>query len=237
MIPLGDDNPTTRFPFVTIAIIVVNAAVFIYQATLTGMHDTVFVMKTAAVPFEITRFEDVFPASYVPPPLTVFTAAFVHGDFLHIGANMLFLWIFGNNVEDRLGHLWFIVFYGAMAVAAAGAHVMADPSSMAPMIGASGAIAGVLGAYFVLFPHAHIRTLIVFIYFVRIVKVPAVLFLGLWFAIQVMSSGGGGGVAWYAHIGGFLAGVFTIALTVLREKGRKRRPGGGGNGTGGGYLH
>jgi membrane associated rhomboid family serine protease len=135
---------------------------------------------------------------------------FVHGGFMHIGSNMLYLWIFGNNVEDAMGRVRFTVFYFISGVAATLVHVLADPDSTVPMIGASGAIAGVLGAYFVLYPHARIKTLVILIFIVQIVYIPAVLLLGFWLLMQILNLGGGGGVAWYAHIGGFLAGMLLV---------------------------
>ena len=223
MIPLNDDNPTTTFPFVTISIVAINIVVFFYQLSLDNIAERVFILKAAAIPYEISRFTDIFPRDYVPPPLTIITSTFVHGGFLHLAMNMLFLWIFGDNIEDRIGHVKFLLFYLLMGAAAGLTHVAADASSPVPMIGASGAGAGVLGAYFLLFPHAHVRTLFIFIYFVRIVKVPAIVFLGIWFAIQVLSAGNGGGIAWYAHIGGFLAGVFFTAMVIMRRPRWPRR--------------
>ncbi|MEK7773095.1 MAG: rhomboid family intramembrane serine protease [Deltaproteobacteria bacterium] len=219
MIPLRDDIPSHTFPFVTISIIALNALVFIYQTTL-GMHGAeAFIYRTAAIPYEITNFLDVPPRSVAPPPFTILTSIFVHGGLLHIAGNMLFLWIFGDNVEDTLGHFKFIVFYLFAGTAASLTHIIMEPASTVPMIGASGAIAGVLGAYFILFPRANIKTLVVLLLFVRVVWIPAVVFLGFWFIIQLLSSGAGGagGIAWYAHIGGFLAGA---AIVLLLRPGR-----------------
>jgi membrane associated rhomboid family serine protease len=218
MIPIKDDNPTSTFPIVTIAIIAINVAVFIFQLMLSPLDEKVFIYRTAALPYEITHFADIHPRDFVPPPLTLFTAMFVHGGLLHLGMNMLYLWIFGDNIEDRLGHMRFLFFYIATGVVASLSHVLIHPSSTVPLLGASGAVAGVLGAYFLLFPKANVLTLIVF-FFVHIVRIPAVVFLGLWFALQVLSSTAGGGIAWYAHIGGFLAG----ALAVVLMRGKKRR--------------
>lgn len=236
MIPLKDENPTYSQPVVTIGLIVANVAVFLYQFLLNPEAEQAFIFQTAAIPYELThlipRTEIPIPgmlASYPPAlfpyPLTLISAMFVHGGLTHAGGNMLYLWIFGNNVEDSMGSVRFLAFYLITGLGATLTHVLADTNSAAPMIGASGAIAGILGAYFVLFPHARIKTLIIFpilLIFFRIVHLPAMLLLGLWFLMQVMSSagGGGGGVAWYAHIGGFLVGMFLIRYF---ERSRPRR--------------
>jgi len=212
MIPLKDDVPSYTFPFVTLAIIALNIFVFTYQVTLGVRGAESFIYRTAAIPYEITRLVDIRPVSVVPPPLTLFTAMFVHGGLLHLAGNMLFLWIFGDNVEDVLGHFKFVLFYLGAGVAASLAHVLAEPSSTLPMIGASGAIAGVLGAYFLLFPRARVLTLVFLVFFVSVVRLPAVVFLGFWFLFQVLSSSSGGGIAWYAHIGGFAAGAAVILI-------------------------
>lgn len=211
MIPLKDDIPSRTYPLVTVAIIAVNVMVFMYQLTL-GMQDIEdFIYKTAAIPIEITGHYDVYPEAFVPLPFTLVTSIFVHGGLLHIAGNMLFLWIFGDNVEDSFGHVVFLVFYVLSGVAASMVHVLIDPSSTVPMVGASGAIAGVLGAYFLLFPRAQIQTLVILPLYISMARLPALLFLGFWFLFQVLSSGAaasaGGGVAWFAHIGGFVVGI------------------------------
>lgn len=218
MIPLKDDNPTRTFPFVTILIIVTNIAVYIYQLTLGQKAETLFILRAGAIPYEIIRFADIHPLSFIPPPLTLFSAMFVHGGFLHVAGNMLYLWIFGDNIEDRLGHSRFIVFYLLSGLIASLAHIIMLPNSTIPMIGASGAIAGVLGAYFLLYPRAHVLTLVFFFFFVDVVRIPALIFLGLWFVFQILSSGAGGGIAWYAHIGGFIGGAVLVKLFEKRRK-------------------
>jgi len=210
MIPLKDDTPTYSYPYVTIAIIVINVLVFLFQISLGYKGMTRFIYTTAAIPYEITHLVDIGPRALVAPPFTLLTAMFVHGGLFHLGGNMLFLWIFGDNIEDSVGHIKFIVFYLLTGLVASLTHVLASPGSTMPMVGASGAIAGILGAYFVLFPRANVKTLLFLFVFVTVVQVPAVFFLGLWFLFQLMSSGTGGGIAWYAHIGGFLAGAFLI---------------------------
>ena len=221
MIPLKDDVPSYTFPYVTIAIIAVNIFVFTYQLTLGARGGELFVYRTAAIPYEITHLVDLTPRSLVPPPLTLLTAMFVHGGLVHIAGNMLFLWIFGDNVEDVFGHVKFLVFYLASGVAASISHVAMEPSSTLPMIGASGAIAGVLGAYFLLFPRARVLTLVFLIFFVTVVRLPAVLFLGVWFLFQILSSSSGGGIAWFAHIGGFVTGAAVVL--IFRPKTGPRR--------------
>mgnify|MGYP001594096342 CR=1 FL=1 len=215
MIPLKDDAPTSSFPFVTLSIIAINIAVFVYEMTLGAERLSAFVLSTAVIPHEIVSMGGIRPI--VPLPLTLFSAMFVHGGLLHVGGNMLFMWIFGDNIEDRFGHFKFIVFYLGAGLAASLTQILVDPSSMTPMIGASGAVAGVLGAYFLLFPAANVKTLVFLVFFVSVVKIPAVIFLGVWFLMQIASSSYGGGIAWYAHIGGFVAGIATV-LVFLRKK-------------------
>ncbi|HLC17919.1 MAG TPA: rhomboid family intramembrane serine protease [Thermodesulfobacteriota bacterium] len=220
MIPIKDDTPTHTFPYVTISIIVINVLVFFYQLTLGSRGLELFIYRTAVIPYEIAHLVDTGPPGILPPPFTLLSAMFVHGGLLHVGGNMLFLWIFGDNIEDTLGHLKFIVFYLFIGLLASLAHILIDPDSTMPMVGASGAVAGVLGAYFMLFPRAQVLTLVFLIFFVTIVRVPAVFFLGFWFLIQVLSSGAGGGIAWFAHIGGFVVGAGAILL--LKPKRRRR---------------
>jgi membrane associated rhomboid family serine protease len=157
----------------------------------------------------------------VPVVATLFTSMFLHGGFLHIAGNMLYLWIFGNNVEDSMGRMRFIVFYFLCGIVAAYAHALANTASTVPMIGASGAISGVLGAYLLLYPRARVLTLIAFGLYIRTVEVPAMFVLGFWFVLQflnaLVSAGAGGGVAWYAHIGGFVAGILLIGLFKRRD--------------------
>lgn len=220
MIPLKDNIPSSTFPFVTVGIIVINAVVFFYELALGMQGGETFIYKTAAIPFEISHFVDTAPRSVVPPPLTLLTAMFVHGGVLHVAGNMLFLWIFGDNVEDTFGHVKFLLFYLATGVLASLIHIFTDPASTVPMVGASGAVAGVLGAYFLLFPRAQVNTLVFLFFFVTMTRIPAVVFLGFWFLMQVLSSPGGGGIAWFAHIGGFVAGA---AAVILFRPGKKRR--------------
>jgi len=225
MLPLKDDVPSQSFPLITVLLIAANVAAFLYQASLeagtggTGRAATAFVMEFGAVPCRLTGLcvGDDSPA----PVVTVFTSMFLHGGLFHIAGNMLYLWIFGDNVEDTLGHLRFLALYVLSGVGAAAAQTVMSPASQVPMVGASGAISGVLGAYLFLFPHASVLTLITFGFFIRFVQIPAIIVLGFWIVVQVLSGllsygaaakGNGGGVAWFAHIGGFVAGVMLLFL-------------------------
>ena len=216
MFPLKDDNPSNSAPVVTVALIVLNALFFVYQISLeAGGADgaragQAFIEEFGLVPCRLTGACRVGP-ELPSPVLTIFTSMFMHGGLFHIGGNMLYLWIFGNNVEDTLGHGRYLLFYLLSGVAAALAQTAVGPSSVVPMVGASGAVSGVLGAYLLLFPHAHVTTLIILGFFFRLVQVPAMVVLGFWIVLQVLnglgSFGSSGGVAFFAHIGGFLSGM------------------------------
>jgi len=215
-IPLKDENPTQRFPVVTVVLIALNILIFLYQVfSPQGLE--YHVLRMGAIPYEITHFTTVTFFPRISPPLTLLTSLFIHGGILHLFGNMLYLWIFGNNIEDFLGPFRFILFYLISGLGASLIHIAFHPSSQIPMIGASGAIAGVLGAYFLLYPGARVLTLV----FIWIIPVPAFIILGLWFVAQVMNIGIGGGVAWFAHIGGFLIGLGLLRLYL--RKGRVRR--------------
>ena len=215
MIPLKDDIPTDKVPFVTIGIIILNCLVYIYELTLSSDVLEDFTLLYGAIPDRLVHpfTMDLLLPQALPPVLTIFTSMFLHGGPLHLLGNMLYLWIFGKNVEDFLGHIRYIFFYMMSGFFAAFIHTLSDINSLIPMIGASGAIAGILGAYFILYPRANISTLFIFIIFFKIIQVPAVLILGLWFLLQVANAGGGGSsVAWFAHVGGFITGVFMIRM-------------------------
>jgi membrane associated rhomboid family serine protease len=222
LIPLKDDIPTRRTPVVTIALIAINVIVyFAFEQGLLGLGDVgnERVIDFGAIPSEITD-----PGSHATPGdqpsfvITIFTSMFLHGSLLHLGGNMLFLWIFGNNIEDSMGRLTFVAFYLLGGLAALGLQVVTDPNSMVPTVGASGAIAGVLGAYARLYPRARVVTLVFIVIIFTVVTLPALLVLGLWFLLQLLPAfsepitGAGGGVAYFAHIGGFLFGVLLIKL-------------------------
>ncbi len=229
MFPLKDDNPSNSAPVVTVALIVLNALFFVYQISLeAGGADgaragQAFIDEFGLVPCRLTGACRVGPE--LPSPiLTIFTSMFMHGGLFHIGGNMLYLWIFGNNVEDTLGHGRYLLFYLLSGVAAALAQTAVGPSSMVPMVGASGAVSSVLGAYLLLFPHAHVTTLIILGFFFRLMHIPAMVVLGFWIVLQVLnglgSFGSSGGVAFFAHIGGFLFGMGL--LYVLKPRARSR---------------
>jgi len=218
VIPLRDENPTRTVPYVVYVFIIINILVFIYNGELDpGVRNPLGGLELT--PVELTTGRDVPPPTPVSPWVTIFTSMFMHANLLHIGGNMLYLWIFGNNIEDTLGHFRFTLFYLLAGAAAALAQVVTDPHSTVPMVGASGAIAGVLGAYLVLFPRARIITLLFLFIFIQIVALPASIVLGFWILLQVVNSlvfasgmTPGGGVAYAAHIGGFLAGVIMISI-------------------------
>ena len=210
-IPLKDDNPTARFPAVTVGLIAANVAVFAFLA-LSPKGLEYSILRMGAIPYEITHFRPLpdFPVARVSPPLSLLLHMFLHGGLFHLLGNMLYLWIFGNNVEDVLGRFRFAIFYLVCGLSASLTHIAFNPGSTVPMIGASGAIGGVLGAYALLFPQARVRTLVFLFIFVEVVPVPAAVMLGLWFVMQLMNIGLGGGVAWFAHIGGFLVGMALV---------------------------
>jgi rhomboid family protein len=209
MIPLRDAVPAQSFPATTMLLIALNVLAFLYELSLGRALDA-FIMQYGAVPLRFTR-----EVSTVERFLPLFISMFLHGGLLHLGGNMLYLWIFGDNVEDRLGHVRFLLFYFACGLAAALTQIYVHPTSRVPMVGASGAVAGVLGAYLILFPHARVLALIPILFFFQIVELPASLFLVFWFLMQFLSGAVSitgdpdltGGVAWWAHIGGFVGGV------------------------------
>jgi len=220
MIPIKDDNPTKSFPFFTIIIITLNIFIFIYQVSL-GTGTNRFILQMALIPYEIIHFTKIHSLSSFPPFTTFFTSIFTHANLLHLGGNMLYLWIFGNNIEDALGHFRFLAFYFTCGIIATVCHIAIAPNSTVPLIGASGAIAGILGAYLLLYPKAGVHTLIFIVFFIKIIRLPAIFVLSLWFIIQLINSTGpGGGVAWFAHIGGFVAG-FILIKPFINKSGAK----------------
>ncbi|WP_207481182.1 rhomboid family intramembrane serine protease [Arenibaculum pallidiluteum] len=214
-LPISDDNPTRRAPVVTLLIIGLCIAVFLWQQSLRPDARDAAVYAFGVIPAVLFGIAALPPElSVLPPWGTIVTSMFMHGGFMHVIGNMLYLWIFGNNVEDSMGRGRFLLFYLLCGLAAAMAQAIADPSSEVPMIGASGAIGGVLGAYIVLHPQANVRVFAWIIIFVRMINVPAVIVLGMWFAGQLLSGfttpTDGGGVAFWAHVGGFVAGMALI---------------------------
>ncbi len=227
MIPIKDDNPTVTLPLMTVLLIVVNVAVFVCQWML-GPGAEAFVFRMGVIPWELTHLTELphLPASHKSGLLNVttpLTAMFIHGDLFHLLGNMLYLWIFGDNVEALTGHGRFLLFYLICGLAATTLHVVIDPNSTLPMVGASGAISGVLGAYLIRFPRAKVHVLVIFFFFIRIIRISALFVLGFWFLMQIWSGLGtlgisGGGVAWFAHIGGFLTGLVLVFAFDRRER-------------------
>lgn len=223
MIPLRDDNPTNTTPFVTVILIAACTLVFFYQISLRPQAGQRFVYQYGAIPAVIFGQEALpLKVMALPVSITLITSMFLHGGLMHLIGNMLYLWIFGNNIEDAMGHIRFIFFYLLCGVIAAMSHALFDPGSVMPMIGASGAISGVLGAYLLLYPRAHVLVLIPLGFLFWRMYVPAGLVLGFWFVLQLLSGAasvgrGGGGVAWFAHIGGFLAGMVLIGFFKRRS--------------------
>jgi membrane associated rhomboid family serine protease len=211
MFPLKDDNPTTRLPIFTVLIILINCAVYVYTDIL-GLATKEFYFRFAVIPTDVVSLGHSMGRTPLGALSTLITSQFLHGGFIHLASNMLFLWIFGNNVEDRLGHSRFVVFYLLCGVVAGLAQIGGDPSSDMPMLGASGAIAGVMGAYLIMFPRARVLTF----FFIFFIWVPAFVVIIYWIAIQVMlqlnSVGQQGGVAYLAHIGGFAGGIALYTL-------------------------
>ncbi len=223
MIPLHDDNPTEITPLVTVSLILLSVAVFFWQLSL-GPQVEKIVYALGAIPADLFDLKERPPEiQLVPDWVTAFTSMFLHGGWAHLLGNMLYLWIFGNNVEDAMGHLRFLVFYLLCGIIAMLTHALLNPASTLPMIGASGAISGVLGAYLLLYPHARILVLIPLGFLLYTVYLPAGYVLVFWFVLQLINSAllpnEGGGVAWGAHIGGFIAGMVLIPL--FRRRGMR----------------
>lgn len=225
LIPIRDDNPTRRFPIVTVSFIAINIAIFLYTFLLPEQDLMAFYNEYALFPKAIATGLPVTTNSIQPVYLSLITSMFLHGGLLHIGFNMLFLWIFGNNVEDFFGRIKFIAFYALSGIAGSLLQIAINPESTIPNIGASGAISGVLAAYLILYPSARVLTVIPVIFFIEIVRIPAIILIGFWFVLQILSGllsigDAGGGVAYFAHIGGFLGG---LAMTLIIPKRRRRR--------------
>jgi membrane associated rhomboid family serine protease len=227
LFPIKDYNPTRKISYITIIFIIINVVVFFYQAYISEL--TINIFKNAMIPWEITHMKNLDEPVRVQndnlsgfsnrnlvyrdmsPFITLVTSMFMHGSILHIFGNMLFLWIFGNNIEDYLGKIKFIIFYILSGLGASFVHILFHPHSTTPVIGASGAVSGVMGAYLILFPSARIRTLVFVFFFITFVDIPAFVFLIIWFIFQFLYVGGEG-IAWIAHIGGFIIGLLTVKL-------------------------
>lgn len=232
MIPIKDDIPSKSYPIVNITLIVINVIAFLFELSL-GDDLESFIKAFAIIPekyfYSGIQYEDgtVVLFSMSERIIPLFTSMFLHGGWLHLFSNMLYLWIFGDNVEDRMGHFRYILFYILCGLIAAGAHIITNPDSEIPTIGASGAIAGVLGAYLLLYPFARVIVVIPILFFWDIIKLPALIVLGFWFVTQIfqgtlalaIQTSATGGVAWWAHIGGFVAGLLLI--NIFKKKNRK----------------
>jgi len=240
VIPLKDNIPADRFPYVTVGLIVANIVVYLlaigHGGSFFGGPDQYVEVKYGAIPTVLTHCltkHEVIAGNQIlcthsgglPTWTTIFTSMFMHASFLHIGGNMLFLWIFGNNVEDAMGPVKYFFFYILGGIAALALQVAIHPNEVAPTLGASGAIAAVLGGYILLYPRARVLTLIFIILFFTVVELPAIVVLGFWFATQIAfgaagltSPGASGGVAYFAHIGGFLFGLATVKLLATRRR-------------------
>jgi membrane associated rhomboid family serine protease len=212
VLPVSDEPKTRTFPFVNLSIIAACVLVFVYELTLSEIDINRFFFDYGVVPNEINEW--LKNPSGLEEPATVITSAFVHGGFLHLGGNMLYLWVFGDNIEDALGHALYVLFYVACAIGAVALQVAVDTSDIIPMVGASGAISGVMGGYFILFPTARVDALFVFFIF----PIPAVVLIGFWFGLQLLTGfatigaaeGASEGVAVWAHVGGFVTGLAIV---------------------------
>jgi len=220
MIPIRDRNPSGTFPYVTIGIIVINVLIFLYELSLgSGLGE--FIMKFGVVPLKVSYYSQASDLTFINTFFPFISSMFLHGGFIHLIGNMWFLWIFGDNIEDKLGHFRFIAFYLLCGIIASSVHVYFNIQSKVPCVGASGAIAGVLGAYMITFPRARVVTIVPLFVFIQVMELPAMVVLGFWFVIQffngaatITASTSGAGVAWWAHIGGFAVGV--IILYIMR---------------------
>ncbi|MGH7492356.1 MAG: rhomboid family intramembrane serine protease [bacterium] len=217
MIPLKDDNPRVTFPLINTLLIVVNVAVFLHEMFLPEVEMEQFIQSYGAIPLHVSQGMHYSG---------LFTSMFLHGGVLHILGNMLYLFIFGDNIEGSMGSIRYLVFYVLCGIGAAISHILIDPGSEVPMVGASGAISGVLGAYMLTYPKARVLVLLPILFYVSTFRVPAVVVLGLWFLNQLISgffSTGndqnlGGGIAWFAHIGGFVLGILLVKFFAKKQR-------------------
>ncbi len=223
MFPLRDDNPTSITPIVVWTLIAVNAVVFLYQVSLGPRAAELFAYRYGTIPAVVIGTQSLPPSlAVVPPEASILTSMFLHGGWMHLIGNMWFLWIFGNNIEEAMCSLRFVLFYLLCGFLASATHILSNADSTIPSIGASGAIAGVLGAYAMIYPRARVWTLIFLFFFVRLIYIPAGLVLGFWFILQILNgslagSQSSGGIAFGAHIGGFIAGVLLVGLFKKRS--------------------
>jgi membrane associated rhomboid family serine protease len=227
LIPYSDDDSRQqRFHFVVLLLLLTNIVVFIYQISLGQEGMARFVFSYAAVPFQLTEYTDVPPTIDYPIWVTAFTSMFMHGGLLHIASNMLYLWVFGDNIEDAMGPGRFLLFYLLCGLGALAAQIAIDPGSQTPIVGASGAIAGILGAYLMLFPRGRVKVVTFIVIIPFFLRLPALIVIGFWIVIQFVSGwasiGPGveeatGGVAYFAHIGGFLTGIILVGFFRKRS--------------------
>jgi membrane associated rhomboid family serine protease len=222
MIPLRDDNPTRIIPFLTIAIMVANVLVFFYQLSLPPRLSELLVYQYGVIPAVVFGSVQLPPQlEAIPPIFSLITSMFLHGGWMHLIGNMWYLWLFGNNIEEAMGRLRYVLFYLITGLAAALFHAFTNSGSEVPTIGASGAISGILGAYLMLYTRAQVLVLIPLGFFTRLMYIPAAFVLGFWFVLQLMSGGigstQGGGVAWWAHVGGFVAGMILCVVFKRRD--------------------
>jgi len=207
MIPIKDDNPRTGVPVMNYILLGINVLVYFYEMTLSPQELNAFILHYGAVPNEVMHFRNMH---------SLFTAMFLHGGLLHLGGNMLYLFIFGDNVENSMGSFRYLVFYLLSGLGASMSHILIEPSATMPMVGASGALSGVLAAYLVTFPRARVLVLVPIFFFITTFRIPAFIMLGFWFLIQLTSGlaslglNTSGGIAWFAHIGGFLVGIALV---------------------------
>ncbi|MBT4890213.1 MAG: rhomboid family intramembrane serine protease [Rhodospirillales bacterium] len=218
LLPLYDENPKSRirYQYVTLMLVIVCGAAFLWQQSMGQVAAQKLILGLGAIPAVVFGYAELPPELFiVPSEITLLSSMFLHGGWMHLIGNMLFLWVLGDNVEDTMGHKRFVAFYVLCGLAAALAHAALDPHSKIPMIGASGAISGVIGAYLLLHPKAPIHTLV----FYFVIAIPAWIVLGLWIGIQLFNilQDGGGNVAWWAHIGGLLAGIILIPLFKYKD--------------------
>jgi membrane associated rhomboid family serine protease len=210
LFPLRDHNPRTRFPAVTLLLIAANVITFLVELSKDASEQRLLILSGGAIPYEIVNWVDIPPRDLLPLPGSIFTSMFLHGGWMHLIGNMWFLWIFGDNVEERLGTIRFVIFYFLVGAVGALAQAFSLPTSTVPMVGASGAIAGVLGGYVMLFPRAKVVTFVAIPFLWHIRDITAWVFLGIWFVAQFLLPNSG--VAWMAHVGGFLAGLGAVRL-------------------------
>jgi len=218
MIPLKDENPKKHLPFVNLIFIVLNIVVFYYQPSTLNSGAKAFFDFYGVIPSNLFSNIQNFIAGDYMIIGSIFSSLFVHADFMHLAGNMVFLWVFGDNIEYAIGHFNYFIFYLLCGIAATLTHVFVDPGSAVPIIGASGAISGILGAYIIKFPKNKVTTLFIILIFIKIMKIRAVYLLGFWFLYQIlngylsMGNQAAGGVAWFAHIGGFISGLILVNI-------------------------